>query len=75
MTLTVHLDKPVADALAAEAARRGQSPDQVAADLLAEQLPPGGRRTLAFAGIGSSTSDRSAADADDMLAEGFGRDR
>lgn len=76
MTLTVHLDEPVADALAAEAARRGQSPDQVAAELLAEQLPPsGGRRRLAFAGIGSSSSGRSAADADDMLTEGFGRDR
>jgi hypothetical protein len=44
-------------------------------DLLAERLPlPGARRRLVFAGIGSSTSGRHAADADDMLAEGFGRD-
>ena len=75
MTLTVHLPGEVAAALEAEAARRGQSPDQTAADLLAERLPrPGARRRLAFAGVGSSSSGRSAADADDMLAEGFGRD-
>jgi hypothetical protein len=75
MTLTVHLPGELAAALEAEAARRGQTPDQTAADLLAERLPlPGARRRLAFAGIGSSASGRSAADADDMLAEGFGRD-
>jgi hypothetical protein len=76
MTLTVHLHGELAAALEAEAARRGQTPDQTAADLLAERLPlPGTRRRLAFAAVGSSTSERSAADADEMLAEGFGRDR
>jgi hypothetical protein len=76
MTLTVHLSAELAAALEAEAARRGQSADQVAAELLAERLPqPGARRRLAFAAVGSSTSGRSAADADDMLAEGFGRDQ
>jgi hypothetical protein len=75
MTLIVHLPGEVAAALEAEAARRGQTPDKVAADLLAERLPPpGARRRLAFAGVGSSASRRNAADADDMLAEGFGRD-
>jgi plasmid stability protein len=77
MTLTVHLDGGLAAALEAEAARRGQSAEQVAADLLAERLPHSGgqpRRRLAFAGAGSSTSGRNAADADDMLAEGFGRE-
>jgi hypothetical protein len=77
MTTTVHLHGDLAAALEAEAARRGQSPEQLAVDLLAEQLPPGGqrrRRKLAFAGIGESTSGRSAAEADEMLAEGFGRD-
>jgi hypothetical protein len=77
MTMTVHLHGDLAAALEAEAARRGQSPDQVAADLLAEQLPTGHRRRrrkLAFAGIGESSSGRSAADADEMLDEGFGRD-
>jgi hypothetical protein len=76
MTLTVHLSAELAAALEAEAARRGQSADQVATGLLAEQLPlPSARRRLAFAAIGSSGSGQSAADAADMLAEGFGRDR
>lgn len=77
MSLTVHLPGELAAALEAEAARRGQTPDQVAADLLAERLPHPGtppRRRLAFAGVGSSASGRCAADADEMLAEGFGRD-
>ncbi len=39
MTLTVHLPGELAAVLEAEAARRGQTPDQVAADLLAERLP------------------------------------
>ena len=76
MTMTVHLHGDLAAALEAEAVRRGQSPEQVAADLLAEWLPRAGkrrRRTLAFAGIGESSSGRSAAEADEMLAEGFGR--
>jgi plasmid stability protein len=76
MSLTVRLPDELAAALEAEAARRGQSPDEVAADLLAERLPrPGARRRLVFAAVGSSTSRRNAADADDMLAEGFGRDQ
>jgi transposase len=76
MSMTVHLPGDLAAALEAEAARRGQSPEQVAADLLAERLPHAGghrRRRLAFAGIGESSSGRSAAEADQMLAEGFGR--
>lgn len=51
-------------------------PDQVAGDLLTAQLPlPWARRRLAFAAVGSSSSGRNAADADDMLAGGFGRDQ
>lgn len=78
MTMTVHLHGELADALEAEAARRGQSPEQVAADLIAERLPHAAkrrRRKLAFAGIGESSTGRSAAEADQMLAEGFGRDQ
>jgi hypothetical protein len=74
MTVTLHLDGAVAEALAAEAARRGQTADQLAADLLAAQLPGMPRRRLTFAAVGASTSGRGAADADEMLAEGFGRD-
>jgi len=77
MTLTVHLDDPVAGALAAEAARRGQTADQLAADLLSAQLPKpvSPRRRLTFAAVGESTSGRGAAEADEILAEGFGRDQ
>lgn len=75
MTLTVHLPGDLAAALEAEAARRGQPLDQVAAELLAERLAAsGGRRRLAFAAFGSSSSGRSAGDANELLAEGFGRD-
>ena len=75
MTLTVQLPAELVAALEAEAARRGQTPDQVAAELLAERLASrGARRRLAFAAIGTSTSGRDAVDGDDLLADGFGRD-
>ncbi len=76
MTLTLHLDGDVAAALAAEAERRGQTADELAAALLAAQLPKSAsvHRRLTFAAVGESTSGRGAAEADDMLAEGFGRD-
>jgi len=74
MTVTLHLDGAVAEALAAEAARRGQNVDQLAAALLAAQLPRAPHRRSAFAAVGASTSGRGAAEADEMLAEGFGRD-
>ena len=76
MTLTLHLDDAVAAALAAEAERRGLSVDELAAALLAAQLPKPAtvHRRLAFAAVGASNSGRGAAEADEMLAEGFGRD-
>jgi hypothetical protein len=76
MSLTLHLDDNVAAALAAEAARRGQTADELAAALLSAQLPKAVtvRRRLAFAAVGTSTSGRGAAEADEILAEGFGRD-
>jgi hypothetical protein len=74
MTVMLHLDDALGGALAAEAARRGLSADELAAELLAAQLPREPRRRLAFAAVGASTSGRGAAEADEMLAEGFGRD-
>ena len=74
VTQPKELRDAVAEALAAEAARRGQTADELAAALLAEQLPKVPRRRLAFAAVGASTSGRGAAEADEMLAEGFGRD-
>jgi hypothetical protein len=80
MAMTVSLPGEVAAALEAEAARRGQTPDRVAADLLAADLLSarpvsghGARRRLAFAAAGASSSGRGGAEADDLLAEGFGR--
>lgn len=70
----LHLDDAIGEALAAEAARRGLTADQLAAELLAAQLPREPRRRLAFAAVGASTSGRGAAEADEMLADGFGRD-
>lgn len=79
MSTKVTLPDDLADELARVAAERGVSVDQVVAELVATQLSearsaPLARRRLAFAGIGASTSGRGAADADEMLAEGFGRD-
>ena len=44
---------------------------------LATALPaerPPAKRALSFIGLGSSSSGRYARDADEILAEGFGRD-
>ena len=71
----------LAERLKVEAARRGITPEQLLEELTArlpgpEPVPAASqtaKRHLAFAGIGASTSGRSARDADAMLAEGFGR--
>jgi len=60
----------IAERLTAEAARRKLTAEQLLAEL-AEDRPA--RRKLGFIGLGASTSGRSARDADEMLAEGFGR--
>jgi len=79
VSTTVHVSQSLGDRLAAEAARRGLTVDELSAELLAAGLgQPGGsanpRRHLAFAGAGASGSSRGAEQADDLLAEGFGRD-
>lgn len=56
MTLTVDLPGALAAALEAEAARRGQTPDRVAADLLAERLPVAPASDPVEAFIGSADS-------------------
>lgn len=81
MTVTVNLPDDAARRLAAEATRRGITVDQVIAELAAT-LPGGapggpeqsGKRRLEFVAMGASTSGRRAAEAQEMLAEGFGRD-
>ena len=76
MTVTVDLPEDVLARLRAEAMRRGVSIDLVIAEL-ATALPaerPPAKRALSFIGLGSSNSGRFARDADEILAEGFGRD-
>jgi predicted transcriptional regulator len=79
MTLTVHLSEELARRLAAEAARRGVSVEQIAAEALEAGLEDRAvvagspKRRLAFAAIGASGQARGGAEADELLAEGFGR--
>ena len=78
MVVSVELPDEALARLQAEAGRRGLSLDELLAELAAT-LPTtaaaGQRRALSFVGLGSSASGRRAAEADEMLAEGFGRDR
>lgn len=74
MPVTLDLPEDVLARLRAEANRRGVSLDEVVSEL-ASALPDGAESPkLGFVGLGSSTDGRSAADADEMLAGGFGRD-
>ncbi len=81
VTITVHLPDELAARLAAAAARRGVGVGVVATELVSAGLadtedPAEARpmRRLSFAGIGASATGRSAAHAEETLAEGFGRD-
>ncbi|MEK7422234.1 MAG: hypothetical protein AAB131_00200 [Actinomycetota bacterium] len=74
MSITI---EELAARLSAEASRRGITVDALV-DELAGKLAQAGeskpvKRRLAFVGIGASSSGRSAREADEMLAEGFGR--
>jgi len=71
MSVTVHVPEDLAGRLASEASRRGVSVDELSAQLLAAGLDDR-RRHLAFVAAGASGSGRGAAQADEMLAEGFG---
>ena len=76
MAVTLDLSAEAQARLRADAIRRGITVDQLVTEIAdsfpAETTTP--RRKLAFVGIGSSSSGRGARDADEMLAEGFGRD-
>ncbi len=81
MPVTVDLPPATLRRLEAEAARRGVGIGAVIAEL-AEALPADDttaepratRRRFALAGIGASSGDRFARDADELLPESFGRD-
>lgn len=76
---SVHLPDELVDRLVIEASRRGISVDAFAAETLAAAIgepvtPSAPRRRLAFVAIGASGQARGGAEADELLAEGFGRD-
>jgi hypothetical protein len=75
MTVTIDLPEDALARLQAEATRRGVSIDLVIAELTASlptgQLPV--TQTLSFIGLGSSNSGHFAAEADELLADGFGQ--
>lgn len=74
MPVTVELSDEALARLEAEAARRGVSVDAVINELAARLPNDGARaRRQALIGLAASTSGRSAAEADDLLVEGFGR--
>jgi predicted transcriptional regulator len=68
--LTIEVDDKVAQRMAEAAAKRGVAPEQLAGEAVAEKFAG---HKLAFAAIGASGSTKGAAEADELLAEGFGR--
>jgi hypothetical protein len=71
MSITVKLSDEIGAALREDTARQSRIPDELAARVLAEQIPT--RRRPGFVAIGESTSACIAAEAEEMLADGFGR--
>ncbi len=76
MSVTVDLPDELLAALRAEAERRGVSIEALIAESVSEHVEAGRpRRRLAIAGVGDSGGKRGfARDADELLADGFGRD-
>jgi len=74
MTVTLDLSEESIARLEAEAARRGVSVEFLVSEL-ASRLPRQNRtgRKLSLIGLGASTSGRTASEANEMLAEGFGQ--
>jgi hypothetical protein len=70
MSIRVTIPDDLAALLAEEAARQSLTPDELAARVLAEHIS--GKRHLSFVAIGESQSGRTAEEAEEMLAEGFG---
>lgn len=78
MPVTIDLSDEVLASLEAEATRRGVTVAELIADAVAEFAavpePPVVPRKFSLAGIGASGGTRFARDADELLAEGFGKD-
>jgi hypothetical protein len=71
MSVTVRLPDDLAALLAEQAARQSVTADELVARVLAEHIPA--RRKLGFVAIGASSSGHTAAEAEELLTEGFGR--
>ena len=75
--MTVNLPDEVARRLAAEAARRGVTPEQMAVEAIEAQLPPEAaerpvRRRLSFIGMGASGGGENVAERhDEIIREHF----
>lgn len=75
MSVTVDLPDELLAMLQAEADRRGTTIEALITESVNEHVRgPQPRRKFALAGIGASGGTRFARDADELLAEGFGRD-
>ncbi|MBI2705375.1 MAG: ribbon-helix-helix protein, CopG family [Actinobacteria bacterium] len=75
MSVTLDLPDEMLAALQAEAERRQMTVEELIAESVSEHVGAAPRRRqFALAGVGSSTGIRFARDADELLAEGFGRD-
>lgn len=77
MSMTVNVPDDVARRLEAAAAERGVTVEELAAEVLTDNVPDVSgvprRRHLSFAGIGASKHGISH-QVDELLADGFGRD-
>lgn len=77
MSMTVNVPDEVARRFAAAAAARGVTAEELAAEVLAENVPEVDeaprRRRLTFGAIGASKHGISH-QVDELLADGFGRD-
>lgn len=71
--ITIEVPDEIAERINAAAADQGVAPEQLAGEAVAERFGPR-RRRLSFAAVGASGSSRGAAQADELLAEGFGQD-
>jgi plasmid stability protein len=75
MSVTVDLPDELLVALRVEAERRGISVEALIVESVSDRVrAPQPRRRFALAAIGASNGSRFARNADEMLAEGFGRD-
>ena len=76
MTVTLELPDDAMRRLRAEAERRGVSVEVVLTEMVSRELPEPTRAKSVpgFVNLGASTSGRRAREAEDLLAEGFGRD-